>query len=146
MKQLSLSKKNFFVLVIKLSYERAYLKLAVFAFHRILLDHLLRPGGTSPPCFSCGVVSIEKDKFMTPAHSLKTTRSSHSAQYCRHQTYSDALKNSFSPLTIPHWNSLSIPSPLTPYLNKNSAKSVFVFLCFFLLLLFSFFILSKFQN
>ena len=45
----------------------------------------------------CGAVSIEKDKYMTPAHSLKTTRSSHSAQYRRHQTYSDALKNSFSP-------------------------------------------------
>ena len=57
----------------------------------------------------CGAVSIEKDKYkyMTPAHSLKTTRSSHSAQYRRHQTYSDALKNSFSPRTIPHWNSLS---------------------------------------
>ena len=40
----------------------------------------------------CGAVSIEKDKYMTPA-----TRSSHSAQYRRHQTYSDALKNSFSP-------------------------------------------------
>ena len=45
----------------------------------------------------CGAVSIEKDKYMTPAHSLKTTRSSHSAQYRRHQTYSDALKNSFFP-------------------------------------------------
>ena len=42
-------------------------------------------------------VSIEKDKYMTPAHSLKTTRSSHSAQCRRHQTYSDALKNSFPP-------------------------------------------------
>ena len=28
---------------------------------------------------------------------LYSTRSSHSAQYCRYQTYSDALKNSFSP-------------------------------------------------
>ena len=28
----------------------------------------------------CGAVSIEKDKYKTPAHSLKTTRSSHSAQ------------------------------------------------------------------
>ena len=56
----------------------------------------------------CGAVSIEKDKYMTPAHSLKTTRSSHSAQYRRrHQTYSDALKNSLLPRTIPHWNSLS---------------------------------------
>ena len=54
----------------------------------------------------CGAVSIEKDKYMTPAHSLKTTRSSHSAQYRRHQTYSDALKNYFFPRTIPHWNSL----------------------------------------
>ena len=54
----------------------------------------------------CGAVSIEKDKYMTPAHSSKTTRSSHSAQYRRHQTYSDALKNSFFPRTIPHWNSL----------------------------------------
>ena len=41
----------------------------------------------------CRALSIEKDKYMTPAHSLKTTRSSHSAQYLRHQTYSDALKN-----------------------------------------------------
>ena len=55
----------------------------------------------------CGAVSIEKDKSMTPAHSLKTTRSSHSAQYRRHQTYSDVLKNSFCSRTIPHWNSLS---------------------------------------
>ena len=41
---------------------------------------------------------------MTPAHSLKTTRSSHSAQYRRRQTYSDALKN---PPPPPHWNSKS---------------------------------------
>ena len=60
----------------------------------------------------CGAVSIEKDKYMTPAHSLKTTRSSHSAQYRTHQTYSDALKISFFPRTIPHWNSLS-PSVAT---------------------------------
>ena len=51
----------------------------------------------------CGAVPIEKDKYLTPAHSLKSTRSSHSAQYCRYQTYSDALKNSF----FPQWNSLS---------------------------------------
>ena len=29
----------------------------------------------------CRAVSFEKDKYMTPAHSLKTTRSSHSGQY-----------------------------------------------------------------
>ena len=45
-----------------------------------------------------GVVPIEKDKYLTPAHSLKSTRASHSAQYCRYQTYSDALKNSFFPV------------------------------------------------
>ena len=57
----------------------------------------------------CGSVSIEKDKYVTPAHCLKTTRLSHTAQYCRHQTYSDALKNSFPspPRTIPMWKSLS---------------------------------------
>ena len=51
----------------------------------------------------CGAVTIEKDKYMIPAHSLKTTRSSHSAQYRRHQTNSDALKNSFFPS---NWSSL----------------------------------------
>ena len=45
----------------------------------------------------CGAESIEKDKCMAPAHSLKTTRSSHSTQYRRHQTYSDALENSSPP-------------------------------------------------
>ena len=54
-----------------------------------------------------GAVSVEKDKYLTPAHSLKLTRSSHSAQYCRYQTYSDALKNSFFHRIIPQWNSLS---------------------------------------
>ena len=53
-----------------------------------------------------GAVSIKKDKYLTPAHSLKSTRSSHSTQYCRYQTYSDALKNSFFSWTIPQSNSL----------------------------------------
>ena len=60
------------------------------------------------------VVFIEQDKYMTPAHSLKTTRSPHSVQYRRHQTYSDALKN--PPRTIPHWNSLS------PVANSQSTE------------------------
>ena len=46
---------------------------------------------------NCGAVFIEKDKYMTPAHRLKTTRSSHSAQYRRYQTYNDVLKNSPHP-------------------------------------------------
>ena len=47
----------------------------------------------------CLAVSIEKDKYMTLAHCSKSIRSSHtcSAQYCRYQTYSDALENSFFP-------------------------------------------------
>ena len=50
-----------------------------------------------------GAVSIEKVKYLTPAHSLKTTRALHSAQYCRYQTYSDArLKNSFFPPELFH--------------------------------------------
>ena len=44
-----------------------------------------------------GAVSLEKDKYLTPARSLKSTRSSYNAQYCRYQTYSDAPKNSFPP-------------------------------------------------
>ena len=44
-----------------------------------------------------GAVPIEKDKYLTPAHGLKSTRASHSVQYCRYQTYCDALKNSFFP-------------------------------------------------
>ena len=31
----------------------------------------------------CDAVSVEKDKYLTPAHSLKTTRSSQSTQYCK---------------------------------------------------------------
>ena len=33
-----------------------------------------------------GAVYREKDKYLTPAHSLRSTRTSHSAQYCRYQT------------------------------------------------------------
>ena len=55
--------------------------------------------------FSCfpSIVKLcfRHSKEVTPASSLKSTRSSHSAQYCRYQTYSNALKNSFFPGTIP---------------------------------------------
>ena len=93
-----------------------------------------------------GAVSIEKDKYLTPAHSLKSTRSSHSAQYCRYKTYSDALKNSFFPWTITQWNSLSpsvVNSQITEefrallILSKTQPKDLF---CFFVL-----FFSSKFQ-
>ena len=44
-----------------------------------------------------GAVFIEKYKNLIPAHNLKSTRSSHSVQFCRYQAYSDALKNYFPP-------------------------------------------------
>ena len=56
----------------------------------------------------CGTMSIDKDKYLTPSQSTRSTRPSHNSQYCRPQTYSDALKYSFFfPRTIPHWNSLA---------------------------------------
>ena len=45
--------------------------------------------------FHCDAVPIGKGKHLIPVYSLKATRSSHSAQYCRYQTYNDALKNSY---------------------------------------------------
>ena len=61
----------------------------------------------------CGTMSIDKDKYLTPSQSTRSTRSSHNSQYCRPLTNSDALKYSFSPRTIPHWNSLA-PSVVAP--------------------------------
>ena len=53
-----------------------------------------------------GTVSLDKDKYLTPAPNLGRTRASHESQYTRPFAYSDALKNSFFPRTIPVWNSL----------------------------------------
>ena len=44
-----------------------------------------------------GTVSLDKDKYLTPAPYLRRTRASHELQYTRQFAYSDALKNSFSP-------------------------------------------------
>ena len=49
----------------------------------------------------CGIMSIDKDKYLTLSQSTRSTRSSHNSQYCRPQTYSDALKYSFFPRTTP---------------------------------------------
>ena len=88
-----------------------------------------------------GAVSIEKDKYLTPAHSLKSTRSSHSAQYCRYQTYSDALKNSFFPglyrsgiVFLLRWKIPRLLRSLghSSFSQKHSRKIFLVFLfCFF---------------
>ena len=53
-----------------------------------------------------GTVSLDKDKYLTPAPRLRYTRASHESQYTRYMSYTDALKNSFFPRTIPLWNSL----------------------------------------
>ena len=53
-----------------------------------------------------GTVDLDKDKYLTPAPNLRRTRASHESQYTRYFGYSDALKNSFFPRTIPMWNSL----------------------------------------
>ena len=44
-----------------------------------------------------GTVSLDKDKYLTPAPNIRRTRASHESQYTRYFAYSDALKNSFSP-------------------------------------------------
>ena len=89
---------------------------------------------------------------MTPAHSLKTTRSSHSAQYRRHQTYSDALKNSFSPelfhigmVCLLLWQMPSPQRSLGHSLFKQKfSQRFFVFLlCCFVFLCFLFFYFIK---
>ena len=44
-----------------------------------------------------GTMSLDKDKYLTPAPNLRRTRVSHESQYTRLFAYSDALKNYFSP-------------------------------------------------
>ena len=53
-----------------------------------------------------GIVSFDKDKYLTPVPNLRRTSASHESQYTRYFAYSDALKDSFFPRTIPVWNSL----------------------------------------
>ena len=44
-----------------------------------------------------GTVSLEKDKYLTPASNLRRTRAYHDSQYTRYLAYSDALKIPFFP-------------------------------------------------
>ena len=53
-----------------------------------------------------GTVSLDKDTFLTPAPNIRRTRASHESQYTKYLAYSEALKISFFPSTIPVWNSL----------------------------------------
>ena len=43
-----------------------------------------------------GTVSLDKDRYLTPAPNLRSTRAPHNSQYTRYMAYSDAPKNSFS--------------------------------------------------
>ena len=70
----------------------------------------------------CGTMSIDNDTYLIPSHRSRFTRPSHNSQYCRPQTYTDPLKYSFSPKTIPHWNSLS--SIVVPHWNSLSPTVV----------------------
>ena len=69
-----------------------------------------RGGGQSSLAFfymiHSDTVSLDKDTYLTPAPNLRRTRTSHESQYTRYLAYSDALKNSFFPRTIPMWNSI----------------------------------------
>ena len=60
-----------------------------------------------------GTVSLDKDRYLTPAPNLRRTRASHESQYTRYLADSDALKNYFSPglsvcgIVFPfHWSHL----------------------------------------
>ena len=59
-----------------------------------------------------GTVSLNKDKYMTPAPNIRRTRASHESQYTRYLAYSGAPKNPFFPRTIPA--SLPLWSHLRP--------------------------------
>ena len=128
-----------------------------------LSGHLLKPAGIGPPCSSLirYILVLKKNKYLTPAHSLKSTRASHSAQYCRYQTYSDALKNSFS-TELFHSGMvfllrLSIPRLLRSLghssISQNTAERFFlffflhvfclVFVLFFVLFMFFFSVKSQ---
>ena len=69
-----------------------------------------------------GMVYVDKDKYLTPVTGLRQTQASHDSQYRRYQAYSDALKNSFFPRTIPQWNNL--PSPVVSVQTTEEFKSL----------------------
>ena len=74
-------------------------------------------------------VSLDKDRYLTPAPNLRSTRASHDSQYSRYIAYIDALKNSFFPRVIPLWNSLPssvVSSKTAEELNALSDGEVFL--------------------
>ena len=59
-----------------------------------------------------GTVSLDKDKYLTPASNLKRTRASHEPQYTRYLAYSDALKKNLFPQDYPYVEKSSVFSCL----------------------------------
>ena len=55
-----------------------------------------------------GTVSLDKDKYLTPAPNIRSTRSFHELQYTRYLAYSEALKNHFS-LGLFQYGIVSLP-------------------------------------
>ena len=66
-----------------------------------LEDHRVKSSLTFFYKIHSGTVSLDKDRYLTPAHNLRSTRASHDSQYTRYMAYSDALKNSFFPEDYP---------------------------------------------
>ena len=69
---------------------------------KFLVEKELFPSNQSDQSFllffhkiHCGTMSIGKDKYLTPSQGTRSNRSSDNSQYCRPQSYSDALKYSF---------------------------------------------------
>ena len=82
-----------------------------------------------------GTVSLDKDKYLTPAPNIGRTRTAHESMKTRYLSYSEALKNSFFPRTIPVWNRLpsSVVSSKTPeefYLDLGPEVCDLACLCF----------------
>ena len=73
-----------------------------------------------------GTLSLDKDKYLTPAPNIRRTRASHEFQYIRYLAYSEALKNSFFPRTIPVLNSL--PSLVVSFIYYEiSVKHIYIY-------------------
>ena len=62
-------------------------------------------------------MSLDKDKYLTPAPNVRRTRAAHELQYARYLAYSDALKNSF-------FNWTSLPSSVVSFKATEEFKAL----------------------
>ena len=93
------------------------MKFNVAKFHSMMV-----PGTSLAMIIKYNTVSLDKDRYLTPAPNLRSTRASHDSQYTIYMAYSDALKNSFFPRTIPLWNCL--PSSLVSSKTAEKFKAL----------------------